>query len=200
VYSVLKEAHLVEIFGMIYFLMGAFIYKYQLLYAMDHRQFSTGQAWPMMCERFIVGLVVFQAVMAGQLALSSALKRSVIIIPLLVLTIWFGVFYRRTYEPLMKNIALRTLREAREDAAAEAASLASVNGDEGRAGEEVDVVRNQSSDEEAPVDVNKRFVNPSLVLPLEQPWIAARTDGAEGNGRARNGREDEVQNVWEDEA
>ena len=37
----------------------------QLLYAMDHPQHATGGAWPMICYRIIIGMGVFQLVMAG---------------------------------------------------------------------------------------------------------------------------------------
>ena len=47
VYSVLPRGYLVLFFGLLYFIIGYFTYKYQLLYAMDHPQHSTGRAWPM---------------------------------------------------------------------------------------------------------------------------------------------------------
>ena len=89
-------------FGLVYFLLGSFIYKYQLLYAMDHHHFSSGRAWPMICNRINVGLIVFQAAMAGQLALQSAFKRGLLVMPLLLGTIWFSFSFRRTIEPLMR--------------------------------------------------------------------------------------------------
>jgi calcium permeable stress-gated cation channel len=64
----------------------------------------------MMCDRVIVGVVLFQVTMAGQLALKQAFKRAVIIAPLVFGTLWFGYVYARTYRPLMKFIALRSLR------------------------------------------------------------------------------------------
>ncbi|QSS59690.1 DUF221 domain-containing protein [Histoplasma capsulatum] len=51
VYSVFPSSYIVCLFGLIYFSIGRFIYKYQLLYAMDHQQHSTGRAWPMICSR-----------------------------------------------------------------------------------------------------------------------------------------------------
>ncbi|KAI5296881.1 hypothetical protein KEM55_005449, partial [Ascosphaera atra] len=44
VYSVFPSSWLVCLFGVLYFFIGGFIYKYQLLYAMDHSQHSTGRA------------------------------------------------------------------------------------------------------------------------------------------------------------
>jgi hypothetical protein len=64
----------------------------------------------MMCDRVIVGALLFQVTMAGQLATRGAFKRSVLIAPLLAGTLWFAQVYSRTYRPLMKFIALRSLR------------------------------------------------------------------------------------------
>lgn len=79
---------------------------------MDHRQHSTGKGWMMMCDRVIVGMVLFQLTTAGQLALQRAFSRSALIAPLVFATVWFGYVYSRTYRPLMKFIALRSLRRA----------------------------------------------------------------------------------------
>lgn len=65
----------------------------------------------MMCDRVIIGVVLFQATVAGQLALKKAFKRAILVAPLAVGTVWFLFVYARTYRPLMKFIALRSLRD-----------------------------------------------------------------------------------------
>jgi len=110
VYSVLEDSWKVLLAGLAYFMIGHFVHKYQLLYAMEHRQHSTGKGWMMMCDRLIVGALLFEITMAGQLATRGAPKRSVLIAPLLIGTLWFAQKYSRTYRPLMKFIALRSLR------------------------------------------------------------------------------------------
>src|SRR5947207_3727587 len=100
VYSVLPRGYLVLFFGLLYFIIGYFTYKYQLLYAMDHPQHSTGRAWPMICYRIIIGLLFFQLAMAGVLALKTAFKRSALIIPLIIATLWFSYFYGQIFGPL----------------------------------------------------------------------------------------------------
>ena len=65
----------------------------------------------MMCDRVIVGVILFQVTLAGQLALRKAFKRAVLIAPLIIATLWFAYVYGRTYRPLMKYIALRSLRQ-----------------------------------------------------------------------------------------
>ncbi|KAI5294315.1 hypothetical protein KEM52_004274 [Ascosphaera acerosa] len=114
VYSVFPSSWLVALFGVLYFAIGGFIYKYQLLYAMDHSQHSTGRAWPMVGSRIIMGLIMFQLTTIGSLALRTAITRSILIVPLLFATVWFWYFFARTYDPLMKFIALRSIDRSRQ--------------------------------------------------------------------------------------
>ncbi|KAF2645744.1 DUF221-domain-containing protein [Massarina eburnea CBS 473.64] len=131
VYSVLRDSWQVLLSGIIYFAIGHFVHKYQLLYAMEHRQHSTGKGWTMMCDRVIVGVVLFQVTLAGQLALRKAFKRAVLIAPLIIATIWFAYVYGRTYRPLMKYIALRSLRRAEHSDLGRGVQEEAVAGNEG---------------------------------------------------------------------
>jgi hypothetical protein len=161
VYSVLRNAEWMLLFGLIYFLFSAFIYKYQLLYAMDHRHFSTGRAWIMICNRITVSLLVFHVTIGSQLALKLALKRALLILPLFAATLWFFVSYRRTYEPLMRFIALRSLRDAQ------------VAHEE--QGTEVDTSHESTTHSLRHARTNEiyqSYVNPSLVMPLEDVWLS----------------------------
>lgn len=160
-YSTLPASWFVLFFGLLYFLIGNFIYKYQLLYAMDHVQHSTGKAWPIICKRIVLGLVVFQIAMAGILGLGLAWKRALLILPLLLFSIWFIVFYKRTYEPLMQFIAIRSLKWTSpftEDG---------VQPSESRYDRETDRGRHVDEGEETGL----RYMNPSLVIPLEDVWL-----------------------------
>ena len=171
VYSVLPTGELVTLFGLIYFVIGFFVYKYQLLYAMDHRQHSTGRAWTIICNRILVGLLVFQLAMLGQLALLTAIKRSIILLPLLIGTVWFFYFFRKTHEPLMKYIALRSLDED----GVERISLGESRYDtETAAGRLVD----DSS------ETGLRYINPSLIIPLEEVWLTKRNANGRDPSRA----------------
>jgi calcium permeable stress-gated cation channel len=159
IYSVLPSSWLIQLFGLVYFLIGGFIYKYQLLYAMDHRQHSTGRAWPMICDRITVGLVVFQIAMTGILALKSALTPSAFLLPLLIGTLWFTVYFRRTYYPLMMFIALRSIdRHEQIDLPPPSETPWDRDTDQGRS-----------------VDTSEatglRYINPNLVASLEKLWI-----------------------------
>lgn len=162
VYSVLRSSWKVLLAGLAYFVFGHFVHKYQLLYAMDHRQHSTGRGWLMICDRVIVGTVFFQLTMAGQLALNQAFIRSTLIFPLILLTLWFAYVYTRTYRPLMKFIALRSIRRA------ERSDL-----DPGDQEENPWVDRDTEEEQsevqyDGPVEPDEndlRFVNPSLIIP-----------------------------------
>jgi calcium permeable stress-gated cation channel len=166
IYSVLPSSWLIQLFGLVYFLIGAFIYKYQLLYAMDHGQHSTGRAWPMICDRVIVGLVVFQIAMAGILALKSALTASALLLPLLIATLWYTVYFRRTYYPLMMFIALRSI-DRHEQVGLPAPSETPWDRD-----------TDQSRSVDTSPETGLRYMNPNLVAPLEKLWIRKGTGGA----------------------
>ena len=162
-------------FGLVYFVIGNLIYKYQLLYAMDHRQHSTGKAWMIICNCVVLGLIVFQLATAGLLILQSAPKRSTLIIPLLGGTIWFVYFFQRTYEPLMRFIALRSLKAGQETSIPPLGQ--SRYDSETASGREVD----------ESLETGLRFINPSLVIPLEEVWLARKTANGASYGRSEQG-------------
>ncbi|KAI9832419.1 MAG: hypothetical protein M1819_004408 [Sarea resinae] len=186
VYSILSTSWLVLLFGLVYFLIGSFTYKYQLLYAMDHRQHSTGRAWPIICYRVMVGLLVFQVSMAGVLALKSAYKRSILLVPLILGTVWFSYFFARTFEPLTSFIALRSIHRSEhpgvfggEDSVAFNsldAPPAPAHGNGGAAARR----RRKTIDEQR--ETGLHFVNPNLISPLEEVWLANKSAARSANG------------------
>lgn len=153
--------------GLAYFMIGHFVHKYQLLYAMEHRQHSTGKGWIMMCDRVIVGLVLFQLTLAGQLALRNAFKRAVLMAPLAIGTLWFAYKYSRTYRPLMKFIALRSLKRAEHS-------------DLGRGVQEEAAEEGHQTVDEAR-EKEMRFEHPSLIMDLDEVWIVDK------GARSQNG-------------
>lgn len=158
VYSILPAGYMILFFGLIYFAFGYYTYKYQLLYAMDHPQHATGGAWPMTCYRLMIGIGVFQLVMAGIIALQNEPYPAALIIPLLLFTVWYSYYFARTYEPLMKFIALRSIRRnsnADINIADEVVGMARPPGYMRRASTTVDEQREQGM----------IFVNPNMVSP-----------------------------------
>ncbi|KAI1147514.1 hypothetical protein F4825DRAFT_147175 [Nemania diffusa] len=162
VYSVLPGSELVLLLGVCYFGLGYFVYKYQLLYSMDQPQHATGGAWPLICRRIILGLVSFQVVMLAILVLRKAFPEAVLIGPLVVLTLWYNNYFHKQFIPLTKFIALRSIKR---------------NSDPGRQsnpdrdeGEPMRLARRMSTIDEDK-EKGMSFINPSLISPLEQPWI-----------------------------
>lgn len=163
VYSILPRGRLILAFGWLYFVVGYFTYKYQLLYAMDHPQHSTGQAWSMIFYRVVVGLIIFQLAMAGFLASQQAFVRSSLVVPLIVAGLVSMYRWEENWGRLSRFIALRAVKEPV------------------RVGDE--------AGEGTPDERRERglaFINPNLVTPLEKPWIV-RSRGGDSEGGDNGG-------------
>ncbi|RPB24884.1 DUF221-domain-containing protein [Terfezia boudieri ATCC MYA-4762] len=171
VYSVLPSGTLVLAFGLVYFLIGYFVHKYQLLYAMDHPQHSTGQAWSMITYRLLIGIVLFQSAMAGWLALRLAFVRALLIVPLIAFTLWFAWFYRKTFSSLNRYIALRAIADDTGGAGTRSPR------DPERAVTEMTVDERREQGLE--------FINPNLIVPLSDVWVKtiARDYSSRESGR-----------------
>jgi hypothetical protein len=169
VYSILPAGYLVLFCGLLYFCFGYYTYKYQLLYAMDHLQHSTGGAWPMISYRIMLGMGVWQLVMAGLIALEKQFRAAILVVPLIPFTIWYSYYFSRTYEPLMKFIALQSI---------ERDSGTNYSDEEQRPSE---MVRRQSTTVDESREKGQRFINPNLVVPLEKLWIRGRVSESNGN-------------------
>ncbi|KAJ4344008.1 hypothetical protein N0V95_006428 [Ascochyta clinopodiicola] len=187
VYSVLRDSWQVLLVGLAYFIIGQFVHKYQLLYAMEHRQHSTGRGWTMMCDRVIVGVVLFQATVAGQLALKKAFKRAILVAPLAICTVWFLFVYARTYRPLMKFIALRSLQDPERSDLGRGIQEEAVHAEhEGRRRPAGRLTLDEARES------GLKFETPSLVMPLTEVWLtnknARSTNGSNGSTpRSTNG-------------
>ena len=163
-YSVLPpNGVLILGFGLIYFIVGGFTYKYQLLYAMDHRQHSTGRAWTIVAYRMILGIGVFQLAMAGWLALKQAAWPSLLVTPLIFGTIWFSYFYARTFEPLTQYVALRSIQREGHRPSHSPDSTGRAGLSQGRSPHESETADGSTVDEER--ERGQRFVNPNLDSP-----------------------------------
>lgn len=162
IYSVLKWGFVILIFGSIYFVLGYFTFKYMVLYAMDQPQHATGGAWRIICYRIVVGLVVFEVVMVGQIASLAAFVQSVTILPLIPFTIWYSYYFSRRFEPLTKYIALRAIKTGNDADSEEAVDDAFEDEDEPRQSQAL-LRRGSTLDEFK--EKGLVFVNPSLVVP-----------------------------------
>ena len=116
---------------------------------MAHPQHSTGALWIMITRRIIVGMVFYQIAMIGLLSLRKAYVLSTLILPLPILTVFLLAYsIDHSFGPLMRFIALRSLRERRRRFS-------------------------QSVDEER--ESGTVYVNPNLVAELEKVWTPNRT-------------------------
>ncbi len=186
VYSILPGSHLVLLLGLFYFGLGYLVYKYQVLYSMDQPQHATGKAWPMICERIVLGLIVFQVVMISIMVLRLAFFQAALVGPLVILTFWYLYHYRRRFTPLTEFIALRSIKRVSDVEPSAGAGTGRDRPDMGRgdpadrllpvaaatAEREMRLTRRLSTIDEDR-EKGMRFVNPSLTTPLEQPWIYA---------------------------
>lgn len=73
-----------------------------------------------------------------------------------------GYYYGRTYEPLMKFIALRSIERDSGTNYADEEQRPSA------------IIRRQSTTVDESREKGQKFVNPSLVLPLEKIWVRGR--------------------------
>lgn len=135
--------------GLVYFVVGFFVSKYQLLYACVHPPHLTGKVWPLIFRRVIMGLWIFQLTMVGNLALQRAYVCASFLAPLPLLTLAALWNFHKNYIPLLLFIALRAIEEE-EPAAA------------GGAGPTLDERR----------ELNKTYEYPHLVDSLDGPLVA----------------------------
>ena len=161
IYSVLSWGFAILIFGTLYFSLGYFTFKYLLLYAMDQPQHATGGAWRIICYRIVVGLLVFEVVMVGQVASLRAIVQSVLILPLIPFTIWYSYYFKQRFEPLTRYIALRAI-EASEDPE-ESERMDEEFADEDTPRPSQGLLRRGSTLDEFR-EKGLKFVNPSLVV------------------------------------
>ncbi|OLN93251.1 Calcium permeable stress-gated cation channel 1 [Colletotrichum chlorophyti] len=164
-YSPLQMGYIILTLGLVYFILGYFTYKYQLLYAMDQPQHATGGAWRLISYRVILGLFVAQVILSSIMALKRGFLQSVSVLPLIAFTIWYSFYFRRRFEPLTRYISLRSIRvEIDEDDAAV------LDEDfEGPRPSQGLLRRGSTIDEDR--EKGMKFVNPSLTSRLEDPWI-----------------------------
>lgn len=127
----------------------------------------------MICYRIIIGIGVFQLVMAGLIALDKEFIAAGLVVPLIPFTIWYSYYFGRTYEPLTKYIALRSIRRDDNAGINIADENIGINHPPGA------IRRRQSNTLDESREKGLRFVNPSLIVPLEKMWIRERSESEE---------------------
>lgn len=107
IYSVVNTKIVVS--GVVYFVLGLMVYKYQLVYNFVHPPHSTGKVWIMIFRRIILALIIFQLFMCGTLALENAFVLSALCSPLIFITFVFSWNFDKYYLPLSNFIALKAI-------------------------------------------------------------------------------------------
>jgi hypothetical protein len=107
VYSV--QAPIVLLAGMAYFGFGYFVYKHQLLFVYVKEWENYGRHWPMIFNRVVWGMFIFQAVMMGLLGVKSAPVLAVLLIPLILLTYAFYDYCNVAFGPRSRFVPLDQL-------------------------------------------------------------------------------------------
>ena len=92
--------------------------------------------------------------------------------PLIPFTIWYSYYFGRTYDPLTKYIALRSIRRDDNAGINIADEYIGIN----HPPDPGPIRRRQSSTIDESREKGLRFVNPSLVVPLEKMWIRERSE------------------------
>lgn len=126
---------------------------------MEHKQHSTGRIWPMICNRVILGLLIFHLAMAGFLAAYQALTAALLIVPLFGATVWFSMYFQRTYFPLMFFIALRSIDKKWHPPLPEPSESP------------WDLATDRGRTVDTNPETGTRYMNPNLTQPLEKLWV-----------------------------
>lgn len=92
--------------GLVYFILGFYTYKYQLVYSLVHPSHSTGKAWPIIFKRICLGVFFLHLQMFGSLALEHSFILAGFMLPLFPTTVLALMFFDRNYKPLLHYIAL----------------------------------------------------------------------------------------------
>lgn len=176
-YSVISSK--IVFFGCLYFSIGYYVYKYQLMFSMVRPMHSTGRSWITIMRRVIIGIILFHLTMTGILILQSAYLLAGVLAPLPIATFLYWHNFEEDYVPLSSFIALTAISTTGSGSTSSAASViaddASPNNDDDGStttpllSTTTTRLRRKTFDEER--EKNMKFVNPNLVRELDGPWV-----------------------------
>lgn len=117
VYSIVSP--LITVFGTLYFGLAYIVYKYKLLFVFYRSYESRGQAWPLSSTRCLWALCLFQIFQLSLFSVRKQLLLSTLMLPLIVFTIWFGIYLERTFGKLSEYINLSSIAEVNKPSSSE---------------------------------------------------------------------------------
>lgn len=177
IYSVISTKIVAS--GLIYFVFGYFVYKYQLMFSTVHLRHSTGKCWPIIVRRICVGLLFMQLTMLGTLALEQSYFLALFIAPLLLLTMLIMFAFEKRFEPLLKFVALQSIFDAKgqvldfesvPDMSIGDMSVDAINSVPGSSALSPRLRKRRSTIEEEREQFQD-YVYPYLSDPMDGPWI-----------------------------
>lgn len=173
IYSVMSTKILAS--GLAYFVIGYYVFKYQLIYSSIHPQHSTGKVWPLIFRRLVLGLLLFQLAMVGILALQKLYLLLSFLSPLPLLSIWYFFDFQRHYLPLNNFIALTAINDdilqAEDDNEVGLSTGVSLGHSRNRSVQSTLITPTKTIDERR--EQNQTFSYPNIVKSLEGPWLVA---------------------------
>lgn len=189
-YSVMSSKILA--FGTIYFILGYYTYKYQLIYSMVHPQHSTGKAWPLIVRRVCMGLIMFHLAMVGILSLNKAYFLSTLLTPLPIATMVYIYNFEEHMVPLLHFIALRAIKStsSRQIVSQQSSEDELMSAEASARMRVVRRVRSQSKTLDEQREQYLTYINPNLTKHLDGPWLGIEGDeiilaNSEGTRRRR---------------
>ncbi|KAK9861196.1 hypothetical protein WJX84_002371 [Apatococcus fuscideae] len=78
---------LITVVALLYFLATLIVYKYQMLYVFAPKYQNGGKMWRQVAEQVLAALFLFQLTMAGLMGSKGVLAQTILIVPLLFITV-----------------------------------------------------------------------------------------------------------------
>ncbi|THU72530.1 hypothetical protein C4D60_Mb04t13120 [Musa balbisiana] len=94
-------------FILVFFALAYVVFRHQIINVYDQKYETAAAFWPDVHGHIITALVISQLLLLGLLSTQHVAKSTPLLIPLLVLTIWFHRFCKNRYEPAFVKYPLQ---------------------------------------------------------------------------------------------
>jgi len=102
-------APLILIFGCFYFIIAYIVYKYQFLYIHYPKYETYGRYAPMLVNRCMAGLVIFQFTMVGIISLKTESLYGIYVGPLIPISLLAVWWFKKAFEGHVTFLSLETI-------------------------------------------------------------------------------------------
>ncbi|ORX48148.1 DUF221-domain-containing protein [Piromyces finnis] len=100
---------LILIFGCFYFIIAYIVYKYQFLYIHYPKYETYGRYAPMLVNRCMAGLIIFQITMVGIISLKTESLYGIYVGPLIPISLLAVWWFKKAFEGHVKFLSLETI-------------------------------------------------------------------------------------------